>query len=68
MLGKCKMLQPKSDKYAFVGYPQVTIEYSSITLKTDTNVSIIFDAPCLFYTNCFMFYLHFMAFLCIFWN
>jgi hypothetical protein len=26
------------------------------------NVSIIFDAPCLFYTNCFMFYLHFMDF------
>jgi hypothetical protein len=33
-----------------------------------TNVSIIFDAPCLFYTNCFVFWLHFMAFLCIFWN
>jgi hypothetical protein len=32
------------------------------------NVSIIFDAPCLFYTDCFMFCLHFMAFLCIFWN
>jgi hypothetical protein len=30
------------------------------------NVSIIFDAPCLFYTNCFMFCLHFVAFLCIF--
>jgi hypothetical protein len=27
-----------------------------------------FDAPCLFYTNCFVFCLHFMAFLCIFWN
>jgi hypothetical protein len=32
------------------------------------NVSIIFDAPCLFYTNCFMFCLHFVAFLCIFWK
>jgi hypothetical protein len=32
------------------------------------NVSIIFHAPCLFYTNCFMFCLHFVAFLCIFWN
>jgi hypothetical protein len=32
------------------------------------NISIIFYAPCLFYTNCFMFCLHFMAFLCIFWN
>jgi hypothetical protein len=32
------------------------------------NVSIIFDAPCLFYTNCFMFCLHFVVFLCIFWN
>jgi hypothetical protein len=31
-------------------------------------VSIIFDAPCLFYTNYFMFCLHIMAFLCIFWN
>jgi hypothetical protein len=30
------------------------------------NISIIFDAPCLFYTNCFVFCLHFMAFLCIF--
>jgi hypothetical protein len=26
------------------------------------NVSIIFDAPCLFYTNCFMFCLYFVAF------
>jgi hypothetical protein len=32
------------------------------------NVSIISDAPCLFYTNCFVFCLHFVAFLCIFWN
>jgi hypothetical protein len=32
------------------------------------NISIIFDAPCLFYTNCFMFCLHFVAFLCIFRN
>jgi hypothetical protein len=32
------------------------------------NVSIIFDAPCLFYTNCFMFCLHFLEFLCIFQN
>jgi hypothetical protein len=31
-----------------------------------SNVSIIFDAPCLFYTNCFVFCLHFVAFLCIF--
>jgi hypothetical protein len=30
------------------------------------NVPIIFDTPCLFYTNCFMFCLHFVAFLCIF--
>jgi hypothetical protein len=30
------------------------------------NVSIIFDASCLFYTNCCMFCLHFVAFLCIF--
>jgi hypothetical protein len=30
------------------------------------NVSIIFDAPCLFYTNCFMFCLNFVAFLSIF--
>jgi hypothetical protein len=26
------------------------------------NVSIIFDAPCSFYTNCFMFCLHFVVF------
>jgi hypothetical protein len=32
------------------------------------NVSIIFYALCLFYTNCFMFCLQFVAFLCIFWN
>jgi hypothetical protein len=32
------------------------------------NVSIIFDASCLFYTNYFVFCLHFVAFLCIFWN
>jgi hypothetical protein len=31
-------------------------------------VSIIFDALCLFYTNCFVFCLHFVAFLCIFRN
>jgi hypothetical protein len=33
-----------------------------------SNVSIIFDATCLFYTNCFMFCLHFVTFLCIFRN
>jgi hypothetical protein len=33
-----------------------------------SNVSIIFDAPCLFYTICFMFCLHFVAFLCNFRN
>jgi hypothetical protein len=33
-----------------------------------SNVSIIFDAPCLFYTICFMFCLHFVAFLCDFRN
>jgi hypothetical protein len=33
-----------------------------------SDVSIIFDAPCLFYTICFMFCLHFVAFLCVFWN
>jgi hypothetical protein len=27
-----------------------------------------FDAPCLFYTICFMFCLHFVAFLCDFQN
>ena len=29
-----KCLQPKSDKYVFVGYPKVTVGYSSLTLKT----------------------------------
>jgi hypothetical protein len=33
-----------------------------------SNVSIIFDAPCLFYTICFMFCLHYVAFLCDFQN
>jgi hypothetical protein len=33
-----------------------------------SNVSIIFDTPCVFYTICFMFCLHFVAFLCDFWN
>jgi hypothetical protein len=33
-----------------------------------SNVSIIFDAPCLFYTICFIFCLHFVAFLCDFQN
>jgi hypothetical protein len=33
-----------------------------------SNVSIIFDVPCLFYTVCFMFCLHFMAFLYDFRN
>jgi hypothetical protein len=32
------------------------------------NVFIIFDVPCLFYTICFVFCLHFVAFLCIFRN
>jgi hypothetical protein len=31
-----------------------------------SNVSIIFYAPCLFYTNCLVFCLHFVAFLCVF--
>jgi hypothetical protein len=30
------------------------------------NISIIFYAPCLFYTNCFMFCLHFMVFYAFF--
>jgi hypothetical protein len=33
-----------------------------------SNISIIFHAPCLFYTNCFVFCLHFEAFLFIFQN
>jgi hypothetical protein len=33
-----------------------------------SNVSIIFDAPCLFLHYLFSVSLHFMAFLCIFWN
>jgi hypothetical protein len=34
----------------------------------DRRCLLIFDAPCLFYTNCIMFCLHFVAFLCIFRN
>jgi hypothetical protein len=33
-----------------------------------TNVYIIFDAPCLFYTNCYMFCLHFVALLWFIWT
>ena len=33
-----------------------------------SNVSIISDVPCWYYTNCYMFYIHFIAFLCIFWD
>ena len=31
-----------------------------------SNVSIISDVPCLYYTNCYMFYVHFIAFLMYF--
>jgi hypothetical protein len=33
-----------------------------------SNVSIIFDAPCLFLHHLLSISLHFVAFLCIFWN
>jgi hypothetical protein len=33
-----------------------------------SNVSIIFDAPCLFLHHLLSVSLHFVAFLCIFWN
>jgi hypothetical protein len=33
-----------------------------------SNVSIIFDAPCLFMYHLLCVLLHFVAFLCIFWN
>jgi hypothetical protein len=33
-----------------------------------SNVSIIFDAPCLFIYHLLSVLLHFVAFLCIFWN
>jgi hypothetical protein len=33
-----------------------------------SNVSIIFDAPCLFIYHLLCVLLHFVAFLCIFWN
>jgi hypothetical protein len=33
-----------------------------------SNVSIIFDAPCLFMHRLLCVLLHFVAFLCIFWN
>jgi hypothetical protein len=39
MLGICKMFQPKLDKYLFVGYPKVTIGYSSRTPKTTVFVA-----------------------------
>ena len=33
-----------------------------------SNVSIIFDVPCCYYVDCHMFWLHFILFLCIFWD
>ena len=33
-----------------------------------SNVSIISDVPCWYYANCYMFSIHFIAFLCIFWD
>ena len=33
-----------------------------------SNVSIVFDAPCLFIHHLLCVLLHFVAFLCIFWN
>jgi hypothetical protein len=33
-----------------------------------TNISIIFYAPCLFYTNCYMFCLHFVTLLWFSWT
>jgi hypothetical protein len=33
-----------------------------------SNVSVIFDAPCLFIHHLLCVLLHFVAFLCIFWN
>jgi hypothetical protein len=33
-----------------------------------SNISIIFDAPCLFIYHLLCVLLHFVAFLCIFWN
>jgi hypothetical protein len=50
------------------GAAAASITPKGISIWYVANVSIIFDAPCLFYTNCFMFCLHFVAFLCIFWN
>ena len=38
----------------------------SLGMLIVSNVSIIFDASCLFYTNCYIFGLHFVALLCIF--
>jgi hypothetical protein len=34
-----KCLQPKSDKYVFVGYPKVNVGYSSRTPKTKVFVA-----------------------------
>ena len=35
---------------------------------TSQNVSIIFYAPCLFYTNSYMFYVHFISYYDIYWT
>jgi hypothetical protein len=47
----------------FVTYLLEDEQELSLGMLNVANVSIIFDAPCLFYTNCYMFYLHFVALL-----
>jgi hypothetical protein len=42
--------------------------WSSLSVWYVSNVSIIFDAPCLFLHHLLSVSLHFVAFLCIFWN
>jgi hypothetical protein len=58
-----------------MNYSRITLEAGMAMKKASgddswyvANVTIIFDALCLFYTNCFMFCLHFVVFLCIFRN
>ena len=65
---------PKDLKYAYIDEKHIfpVIISANLSDKEEAklldvlwyvaNVSIIFDAPCLFYTNFYMFYVHFISY------
>jgi hypothetical protein len=46
----------------------IKLKFASVAHWYIANVSIIFDAPCLFYINCYMFCLYFVALLWFIWT